>query len=463
MKCFKKISLGFWFFVFTFLLVGPTIAFATTENDLSSIPTTGLVFLWLAIILIGAKIGGAIEKLGQSAVLGELLYGIILGNLALIGFSWFEPIRHNEIIRFLADLGIVILLFQIGLESNISEMKKLGTRAFVIAVVGVVATFILGTYIAGPLLLPGLPASFYMFLGATLTATSVSISARVFKDLGKINTKEAQLVLGAAVIDDVLGLIVLAVATAMITAGAIAPTTVGLIIIKAVSFLIGAIVLGQIIAPYLGKMFAKIHTGIGMKFTLAISFGLILAYLAEQIGLAPIIGAFAAGLILDPVHFHYFKDHKIVRDIKNNLEKFDTESKEHLLNVISPYANRHIDDLIEPLAHFLVPIFFVMTGFAVNLANLLNLQTIILALGLTLIAIVGKLLAGFAAGKNNKLVVGVGMIPRGEVELIFAVTGKNLGIFNDQVFSAIVLMVILTAILVPPVLSFLLKTPTKTN
>ncbi len=442
-------------------LVG-TIAHASTGSE--SAPTdVALIFLWLAIILIGAKIGGAVERLGQSAVLGELIYGIILGNIYLLGIHGLEPMRDNVIIHFLAQLGIVILLFQIGLESNINEMKKLGLRAFAVAVVGVVATFILGAYVAGPLLLPGASTSVYLFLGATLTATSVSISARVFKDLGKLGTPVANMVLGAAVIDDVLGLIILAVATAAFTIGIMSPVMVGLITLKAVSFLVGSIVLGQITAPYLGKLFAKIHTGIGMKFTLAISFGLVMAYLAQQIGLAPLIGAFAAGLILDPVHFHYFKDHHIVASIKKAMGNFDNKSKEHITNIINPYADRHIGDLIEPLAHFLVPVFFVMTGFAVNIIDFLDIKTIMIAIVLTIIAIIGKLAAGLAAGKGNRLVVGVGMIPRGEVELIFAVTGKSLGLFSDQIFSAIVLMVILTAVIVPPILSILLKKGEQAN
>lgn len=437
-------------------LVTSTSALASTTEVTGSTPVA-LVFLWIALILIGAKIGSIVEKFGQSAVLGELLYGIVLGNLTLIGFAWLEPIRTNEIINFLAQLGIVILLFQIGLESNIAEMKKLGGRAFAVALVGVVATFILGAFVAGPLLLPTAPISLYLFLGATLTATSVSISARVFKDLGRLGTKEANLVLGAAVIDDILGLIILAVATATLTMGVLNPWTVGIISLKAIVFLLGSIVIGQVLAPHLGRLFAKIHTGIGMKFTIAVCFGLIMAYLASLIDLAPLIGAFAAGLILDPVHFHYFKDQHIVTSLKQAMKKFDRKTTAHLDRIITPYADRHISDLVEPLVHFLVPIFFVMTGFSVRLTDFFSLQTLGIALALTVIAIIGKLVAGLVAGKADKLIVGVGMIPRGEVELIFAITGKSLGLFSDQMFSAIVLMVILTAIVVPPTLSYLIK------
>ncbi|MBP6943092.1 MAG: cation:proton antiporter [Candidatus Buchananbacteria bacterium] len=443
--------------IITLIGLGAWTAVQANSGESTGSTPTALIFLWLAIILIGSKIGSVVEKFGQSGVLGELLYGILLGNLVLVGMGWLEPIRTNEIIGFLAQLGIVVLLFQIGLESNITEMKKLGGRALLVALTGVVVTFVLGAFVAGPLLLPTASLTIYLFLGATLTATSVSISARVFKDLGRLGTKEANLVLSAAVIDDILGLIILAIATATLTSGSFDPATISLISAKAIAFLIGSIVIGQLLAPYLGRAFAKIHTGVGMKFTIAICFGLVMAYLAHQIGLAPLIGAFAAGLILDPVHFHYFKDHHIVASLKEAMKSFDEKTKDHLDRIITPYADRHISDLIEPLVYFLVPVFFVMTGFAVHLTDFFNPQTIMMALVLTIVAIVGKLAAGLVAGSANKFVVGVGMVPRGEVELIFAVTGKALGLFSDQLFSAIVLMVIFTAVIVPPTLSYLIK------
>ena len=174
-------------------------------------------FLWIAVILIIAKTSSFIERIGQPPVLGELIAGVVVGNLALLGINVFEPIKRDPIIAFLAELGVVILLFQIGLESNIQKMRAVGMRAFLVAIVGVIAPFILGTYVAGPLLLPSLNFNAYLFLGATLTATSVGITARVFRDLGKLQTKEAQIVLGAAVIDDVLGLVILGVISAIFT------------------------------------------------------------------------------------------------------------------------------------------------------------------------------------------------------------------------------------------------------
>ncbi len=426
---------------------------ARTESGHSA----ALIFLGIMIILLAAKISSLVEKIGQPSVLGELVVGVLLGNLTLLGLHVFDFIKTDNVIAFLSELGVVILLFQIGLESNITEMKKVGWRALLVAIVGVVTPFALGTYIVGPWLLPGLTANAYLFLGAALTATSVGITARVFKDLNKLQIPEAQIVLGAAVIDDVLGLIILAVVSAMVTAGAVSLGAISLITGKAILFLVGAIVVGQLMAPIVAKFFSKIHTGIGMKFTIIISFALLFAYLADLIGLAPIVGAFAAGLILDPVHFKYFKDHKMVEDMRRVAEESGGETKQKIINKIEPHAQRHIEDIIEPVAYFLVPIFFVLTGMQVKLETMFNLPVLAVALGITAVAFIGKLLAGAVAGKVNGWLVGFGMVPRGEVGLIFASIGKALGVINDEVFSIVVIMVILTTLLTPPILTFLLR------
>ncbi len=417
-----------------------------------------ITFLWIAVVLTAAKLSGLVEKLGQPSVLGELIIGVILGNLVLLGIDIFEPIKHDHIIAFLAELGVVILLFQIGLESNISKMRKVGGKAGLVAVLGVVVPFVLGTYLVGPWLLPGLNENAYLFLGATLTATSVGITARVFKDLGKLQTKEAQIVLGAAVIDDVLGLIILAVVSAIVTAGSVSFGTIGLISAKAVLFLVLSILLGQYFAPRLSWVFAKVQAGVGMKFTLAICFGLLFAYLAQVIGLAPIVGAFAAGLILDPVHFRYFKDPKIVREIKEYVHEANPELQGKLNATINKHAERHIEEIIEPIGLFLVPIFFVLTGMNVKLETMFDGQILLVALAITVVAFFGKIVTGLVAGKGvNKSIIGWGMVPRGEVGLIFATIGRTLGVVTDQVFSVIVIMVILSTLLTPPILTFIIK------
>ncbi len=441
-----------WSWLFIALCSFTPLVYASGGSD------TNKYFLWIAVLLLLAKLSSLIEKLKQPAVLGELIIGVLLGNLVLIGFNWAEPIKHDEMIKFLAELGVVILLFQIGLESKIEEMMRVGWRAFWVACVGVIVPFILGTYIVGPLVLPGLSDHAYLFLGATLTATSVGITGRVFKDLNKLQTPEAQIVLGAAVIDDVIGLIILAVVTAIVQTGSVDVYNVGVISTKALFFLVGAIFVGRFLAKHISYMLSHIHTGIGMKFTIIISFCLIFAYFAHLVGLAPIVGAFAAGLVLESVHFTNFTEPQINDEIYVVMEKSsDNSTKEKIQSILQSHSNRQLEELVAPLGYFLVPIFFIMTGIQVDLTTLLNPTVLGVALAITAVAFIGKLVSGLVAGNVNKWIVGWGMAPRGEVGLIFAMMGRQLGVVSNEVFSIIIIMVILTTLLTPPILGYLLR------
>ncbi|EKE05999.1 MAG: Sodium/hydrogen exchanger [uncultured bacterium] len=227
-------------------------------------------------------------------------------------------------------------------------------------------------------------------------------------------------------------------------------------------FLVGSIILGQLLAKNIGKLFSKIHSGAGMKFTVIISFGLVFAYLASIIGLAPIVGAFAAGLILDPVHFKFFKDPKVVEHIKDAVKDAEPVLKGNITKIINKHSDHNIEELINPIGYFLIPIFFVVTGMAVKLETMFDMKVLSVALALTIVAFIGKIIAGFVAGKGvNKILIGFGMVPRGEVGLIFATIGKTLGVVSDEVFSIIVIMVILTTLLTPPILTYLLKKSAK--
>jgi len=419
-----------------------------------------VIFVWIAILLMSAKVSSLIERVGQPAVLGELLIGVLLGSLYLFGVQFFEPIKSSEIIHFLAELGVVILLFQIGMESSVSTMVKVGVPSFLVACVGVILPFVATIYFAGPILMPGLSSTAYLFLGATLTATSVGITARVLKDLGKSDTAESRIIIGAAVIDDVLGLIILAIVSAIVIKGSIDIGSLSIIIVKAVGFLGGSILLGTWLAPRISRFFSAIHTGLGMKFALVISFGLIFAYLAALMGLAPIVGAFAAGLVLTPVYFDEFQESPFVDDLKTAMkdEQINGPFGKKLNDIIHKHSHKHIEVFVEHLGHFMIPIFFVLTGMQVKVDALADPQIIIMALGVTVVAIVTKVAAGWMAGKGvNKLAVGVGMVPRGEVGLIFANMGKTMGVMDDAVFSAIVVVIMLTTLVTPPVLALVLK------
>ena len=301
------------------------------------IDPVGNVALALVIILIVAKLGGDLAvRLGQPAVLGELIGGILVGTLPLLGFSGLEWIKTDPHIEILARIGVLILLFEIGLESTIGQMWKVGPSSLLVAILGVVTPFALGWGV-GVWILPEQGSYVHAFLGATLTATSVGIAARVLKDLGRSQSNEARVVLGAAVIDDVLGLVILAVVTGIITAanrgGAIAAGEIVLTLIKALGFLVGALVLGVLFSKRLFFLASKLREH-GVLLATGLVFCFFLSWLSGLIGLAPIVGAFAAGLILEDVHYRDFVDQ----------------------------GEHGLEDLIRPISSFLVPIFFVLMG-----------------------------------------------------------------------------------------------------
>jgi len=417
-------------------------------------------FLWLAIILLLARVSALVEKLGVPGVLGELLLGVLLGNLSLLGVGFFDRAAQDPVLAFFAELGVVILLFQIGLETTVAELARVGARALAVAVIGVAVPFILGTWVVGPLLLPGLGFNAYLFIGATLCATSVGITGRVFRDAKRLDSREARIVMGAAVIDDVLGLVILAVVTGFVQSGSVSAGSVALIVFEAFAFLAGAVIVGRALAPHLARLLAGVSDSVATKLTLLLSVGLGLAWLAHAIGLAPIIGAFAAGVLLEPIFLKDFEAPEIVRELSPVVGRLPAADAERARQALERYREHHHQHLLEPLGHFLVPVFFVFTGMQVQLATLADPAVVAVALGVTVAAIAGKVVAGAAAGPVNRWVVGWGMVPRGEVGLIFAAIGRQLGVVDERLFSVIVAMVILTTLATPPILAWLLARQT---
>ena len=416
--------------------------------------------LWLALIILSARLFAPLaQRIGFPAVLGELLLGVVLGNLGLFGIQYFDSIAQDPIIKFLAELGVIILLLQIGLETRLGDLVSVGVRASAVGMVGIVVPFALGAFVVGPLLLPGLSFNTYLFLGATLAATSVGITGRVFRDMGRLKMPEAQIVLGAAVIDDVLGLVILAVVSSLVQAGSVSFGQVGMIIAEAVLFLGGSIAIGRAVAPHLLRWVSRLDAGHSMLFSLVLAVGLLMAWLAHAVGLAPIIGAFAAGLLFEPVFLKEFETPKVVQEIEPLLaDGVPATRRDQIRAVLTRHTSHQHEHLIEPIGFFFVPVFFVLTGMQVDLATLSDPATVLVALGITAAAVIGKLASGFVAGKGkNPWVVGWGMVPRGEVGLIFAMVGKSLGVMSESMFSVIVIMVILTTLLTPPILSVLLR------
>ena len=404
------------------------------------------VLALLLVIILAARLGGAaLERLGQPSVLGELLVGVLLGNLVLFGFTGIEQLfaapvfgtlPAERIIEILGEIGVILLLFEVGLESNIRDMLRVGPSSLLVALLGVIAPFLLGWGV-GRLLLPEASVYVHVFLGAILTATSVGITARVLKDLGKLSLRESRIILGAAVIDDIVGLVILAVVSGVIVAadaGGASLSTLGVawIIGKALLFLVGALLVGQWLSPRLFHLASKL-SGDHLLLTTSLVFLFGLSFLANKIGLATIVGAFAAGLVLDELHYAELKQRE----------------------------QRSLEELLRPLAGFLVPIFFVHMGYKVDLAHFARPEILGLAAALTAAAIIGKQLCSLGVLERglDRLSVGFGMIPRGEVGLIFASIGMGLVVAGEQIvgeatYGAVVIMVILTTLMTPPLLKW---------
>ena len=414
----------------------------------------GATFFIFAVILLAGKIGNFVERFGQPAVIGELLAGIGLSALGYFGWSLIADASASSAISFLASLGALLLLFSIGLESNLHEMKKVGVSAIGVALIGVIVPFILGAYFLAPIFFPESNTNTHLFIGASMVATSVGITCSVFRSLNISRSRAAQTVLGAAIIDDVLGLIVLAVVSAMVVGGEVTASSVAVIAFKSFGFLVGAIVLGRLVAGRISTLLRKIHTGVGMKIAIAIGFALMFGYVAELFGLEPIIGAFAAGLLLDSVHFKDFDDAEVITDIKNH-EFASNEDRASLLRIINKHRETHVDDLVSTLGHIFIPVFFVYTGMQINFGSLLQPDLYVTATIIAIVASLGKLASGiFAKGSiREKLLIGTSMIPRGEVGLVFAATGRSLGVLDDQIFSTVVLVVMMTTFIAPPLIN----------
>ena len=372
----------------------------------------------LIVVLLAAKLAGeAMERLGQTAVLGELLAGVVIGP-GVLGL-----VREGVVLHALAELGVLILLFEVGLECDLARLLSAGPQAMLVAVAGVVVPFAAGYVLMSALGHPGLVA---VFVGATLTATSVGITARVLTDLGRLHDPAATVVLGAAVVDDVLGLFTLAVVTGVAATGSVSPGGIALLGVKSVVFLALAVLIALRRAPLLVGLIGRLQAR-GALLVSSLVFALAAAAAAEWIGLAAIIGAFAAGLILSRTEIR-----------------------------------AEVEERIKPVADVMVPIFFVTVGMKVELSALNPFASeaqLGLALALAVVAIASKLVAGLAVYHpgTRRWPVGVGMVPRGEVGLIFAGAGLAAAVVAPDLYSALVVVVMITTFVAPAWLKLLYR------
>lgn len=461
----RKLGLGLLAIIFS------SLAWAKPEIAHSD-PSSAIIF-WGTILLFFGILGRYIAKcLAQPGVLGELLMGVIVGNIcyayhvqlmiilrdsaavfaviqqmlqgmslthavhqlipdpnyaqqiimAMSGKNGQQWIAVTFVVDAFSRYGVIFLLFMVGLESSLHDLKKTGKESTLVAVIGVIAPIILGLLVMH-WILPNAPFSTALFVAATLSATSVGITARVLQDMHKLNTREAKTIMGAAMLDDVLGLVILALVSGMVLIGSVSFWLIVRIIFMAFIFFplslwLGPLLLRRLVAwlKFLDPWEAKLLT----SFIFIMGF----SWLATLVNMSTIIGAFMAGIIL---HEGFFAERE--RETKDPLS---------------------IRNLLAPFEAIFSPLFFVLIGIQVRLETFLDKQVLLFSIGLLAAAILGKLLSGFGGNrKDNRFLIGIGMIPRGEVGLVFASVGKGLHIISDTLFSAIIVMVVVTTFITP--------------
>ena len=384
-----------------------------------------LILFQLFILILFAKIAAIIfEFIHLPPVIGEIIAGIIIGNTFL--FDFLQLATNIEVLSVLAELGIIFLLFAIGLETPFSELRKVGGTAILVAVLGVIFPFIFGYILIA---YSGFPQIEALFIGAAMTATSVGITARVIKDMNLMNSIESKVIIGAAVIDDILGLVVLAVISGIASGGALDIVDTVIVAALAVLFVVAVVFVGEGLLPRIRKRppeFKTLPQPVGLRrkisplaVALIVCFGL--SALASYVGLAAIVGAFLAGMV-----FAEFKD-------------------------LFP-----VGEQFEAINEFLVPFFFLYIGISVDLSTFGGVA--ILTLLITFIAIATKFigcgLGAYRLGAKSAAIVGVGMAPRGEVGLIIASVGLTMGSISSDMFSVVVFMSLLTTLVAPPLLTY---------
>jgi Kef-type K+ transport system membrane component KefB len=382
-----------------------------------SYPMDTAEFLKLLVVMLGSAklLGFLAQKAGQPAVLGELVAGVIVGK-SILGLI--DP--SIEVFRLLSELGVIILLFSIGLETDLAALIKVGAASTIVALAGVIVPFALGYVVC---LAVGHTQIVSIFVGAALTATSIGITARVLADVGQLDTPESRVILGAAILDDVLGLVILTVVSGLAVGGGVSIGGVTKVTVIAFGFLAATIGVGRIVIPPLARLVSRIpHPGTPTILALMLAFGF--GWLAHRAGLAPILGAFAAGVLL-----------------------------------VGSHEKAEIERGVASLGHFFVPLFFVEVGAAVDLRSMnpldpANHRALVVAGLLAVAAVVGKFVAGYSPFwmKASKPLIGVGMIPRGEVGLIFAQMGLTSGIFDAGLFTSVTTVMMLTTFITPPLL-----------
>jgi Kef-type K+ transport system membrane component KefB len=441
------------FFLLVFNTVGADSATHSPQSGFDPV-----IFLWLVIFIFLSRSMSFVKKIGLPLAVGEILTGIILGDLHFLNINIFATIEHNPVMRFLAELGAIILMFEIGLESKFSDLKKNFKRGIKLSIIGSIFTFA-GGYSISWLLIKDSTVQLNILIGIICAATATGISVQTFKEMNLLPTKEVKIVLVASILDELISIICFSIISTMAISNVVNLFGLSLSIAKVCAFFIFAAVFGQWITPLIMKWSTKIHAGLNMKIGVLLVICFLFSWLAHTMGLAFIVGAFIAGLILDEVYFKAFSRSNFIHELRYIATQItDWELRNRLNHTILRQENNTLKELLRPISHLFVPIFFIYLGMMLNLKDLFELDTLLLTLALLIMSFLGRILSGyFIRGEINHLILGLGMTPIGEAGLIFAIFGKMAGILNQQVLSAVVSTLVIAAIITPVLIKFSIK------
>ena len=411
------------------------------------------IFLWLVIFIFLTRGLSIVKKIGFPIIIGEILAGVIIGQTHILGS---HP-ESNSIISFLTDFGAVILMFEIGLESKLSDLIKNFKIGIKLAAIG---TFL--SFGAGFLISISLISDYNIYqallLGTITAATATGISAKTFKELGLIRTKEVKVVLMASILDEVMSVFCFGIISPIIIQKKLNLLTFTFTIFEIILFFIFAAIFAMKVTPILTKWSTKINSGINMKVGVLLMVCFLFSYIAYFLGLATVIGAFVAGLILDQVYFNSFSKSHFLKDLETIKSKIENvELKNNLHKIIKQEHDKNLQELLKPISHLFVPLFFISIGLQIDLSDLLNLRTLCFCIIILSLSLIARIISGFLVGEStslNKMIIGLGMTPVGEAGLIFAMFGKVNNLINNSIFTAIVACVIIASVLTPILIRF---------
>lgn len=448
--------------LFIFLLLLTPVCYAQSVTD-SVFSNKTTLFVWLIFCIVLSRAFSFVKKFGVSILIGEIFAGICIGNAHLLGIHIFDGMVNNPTIEFLSELGALILMLQIGLECSPEDIKLHGIGSGIVALAGTILTFVSG-FLVAKYLIHGSTLSVQLLVGLVASATATGISAKVFKDMKLLHLQEIKVILVAALIDDLFSIICFGIISSFILAS---KSNISHSLIDVGVFFLFSLGFKILVLPNLLRVVVKIDKGINMKLGLLMGICFLFAWVANLLGIAPALGAFVAGIILDKNIFDKFSNSKFLNNVHDQANEIKEDKvRQKLIASIKHEKEKSLHTALKPLAYVFTPIFFIYTGLLLNLSTLVHLQTIILSLSLFITTFISRFISGYFCinkPKLSKALIGIGMPPIGEAGLIFTLFARTHGIMSNDTVAAIIAAVVMSSIIIPISVKIIFKYSLKLN